>query len=213
VTKIYSKNNKSFLLQKTPQTLLGSEIPANVMDSISNLLNLSNQQSSFFSKLGSFLRLLWYFPGFLFRNPVTKSSERIARVITEYRLSKGIKKVAIQGYCWGGRVAVLLAQQPDIVDVICSAHPGGLSIPNDIDCIQKPSAFILPEKDLEIKEKQIQMIKDSLSKKSFQSEVKYYPNMFHGFAVRGNENDPEVNAQRVDAFQLAVKFFKDVLQF
>lgn len=157
------------------------------------------------------MRLLWYFPGFLFRNPVTKNSERIERVVAEYRLAKGIRKVAIQGYCWGGKIAVLLAQKPDAVDVICSAHPGGLSIPKDIDSIQRPVAFILPEKDMEIKAPQVQSIRDSLATKTFSSEVKHYPNMSHGFAVRGNEDDPEVSEQRLDAFRLAVKFFKNFL--
>ena len=40
------------------------------------------------------------------RNPSSKGLERIERVIEELRASAGISKVALQGYCWGGRLAI-----------------------------------------------------------------------------------------------------------
>ena len=106
---------------------LGSEPPADLMD---NIDCLSNGRASFWAKLSAIGRLLWYFPGFLWRNPVSKGVDRIERVIRHVRQPSNVAtkvRVAVQGYCWGGRIAVLLAgRQSDLmVDTICAAHPGG----------------------------------------------------------------------------------------
>lgn len=176
-----------------------------------NIHAVTAPNSSIFSKFYSILRLLWYFPGFLIRNPSSKGLERVERVIRTLRHDK-VSKVALQGYCWGGKIAVHLAQKPDVVDAICSAHPGGLSLPADIDRIQKPVVFVLAEKDWEIKAPQVKIIEDTLAGKPFEHRVQLFPHVAHGFAVRGDENDPAVKQLRQDAFNLAANFFKKALE-
>ena len=94
---------------------------------------------------------------------------------------------------------------------------GGLSIPSDIDKISpKTSAcFICPEIDMEIKEKQRELIKSSLEKirqsdPRFQYLVKYYDGVEHGFSVRGNENDPVIAAKRQDAHKTNANFLSNL---
>ena len=152
---------------------VGSEPPADLMD---NIDCLSNGRASFWAKLSAIGRLLWYFPGFLWRNPVSKGVERIERVIRHVRQPSNVAtkvRVAVQGYCWGGRIAVLLAgRQPDlIVDTICAAHPGGLTLPTDVDKIQVPAAFVLAGNDSAVKAPQIKQIEEAMAKKSFDQQV------------------------------------------
>jgi dienelactone hydrolase len=150
----------------------GSEPPADLMDSVDCL---SNGSESFLSKLGAIGMLLWYFPGFLWRNPVRKGVERVERVVRHIRqqaTAAGQVRVAVQGYCWGGRIAVLLAgSHPDLVDVICAAHPGGLTLPTDVDRVQIPAAFVLAGNDSTVKAPQIKLIEEAMEKKSFDHQV------------------------------------------
>jgi len=136
---------------------------------------LSNGSASFLSKLGAIGRLLWYFPGFLWRNPVRKGVERVERVVRHTRQqasAAGKVRVALQGYCWGGRIAVLLSgSHPDLVDVICAAHPGGLTLPIDVDRVQVPAAFVLAGNDSAVKAPQIKLIEAAMDKKSFEHQV------------------------------------------
>ena len=166
-------NTHKCLLTSFSTLNVGSEPPADLMDSIDLL---SNGRASFCSKLGAIGRLLWYFPGFIWRNPVSKGVERMERVIRHVRQQStvaGQVRVAVQGYCWGGRIAVLLAgSQPDLlVDTICAAHPGGLTLPTDVDRIKIPAAFVLAGNDSAVKAPQIKLIEEALAKKSFDQQV------------------------------------------
>lgn len=198
-----------------PDLFEGKEPPADLLDTINSL----SDNISIFSKIYGVLRLIWYFIPFIIRVTPQDGVNRIEKVIHYLKTNHGITHVAVQGYCWGGRIAVNLAQKDDLIDVYTSAHPGGLSLPKDIEGLKKPGCFILPEKDFEIKEKQVALIreilkrKDEESKTSHPSLVKDYPNMVHGFAVRGNEKDPEVKKARQDAFQTSLDYFKKVLNF
>lgn len=203
------------VLVVVPDLFEGKEPPADLLDSI----NALSQPVSIFTKIYGILRIIWYLVPFMLRVAPSDGVNRIERVVHYLKTNRDISRVAVQGYCWGGRIAIHLAQKDNIVDVFGSAHPGGLSIPKDIAALKKPGCFILPEKDFEIKEKQVAQIRDILkknddeSKAQFPSLVKFYPGMVHGFAVRGNEKDPEVSKARQDAFQTTLDYFKKVLQF
>eukprot|EP01038_Epipyxis_sp_PR26KG_P016119 gene16119-21909_t len=196
-----------------PDFFVGTELPASLMG---NIETLTGESSSFFSKIGSFGVLLWYLPMFLLRNSAADSASRVERVIAELRLTLEINQVAIQGYCWGGRVAIMLGQKESVVGVICPAHPGGLKYPDDFNKIIKPSCFIFAQKDFEINETRIEQIKSILETKNkdgnFPHIIKNYSNMVHGFAVRGSENIPEVKQAREDAFTTSADFFQQILK-
>ncbi|KAJ3005141.1 UNVERIFIED_CONTAM: hypothetical protein HDU68_004734 [Siphonaria sp. JEL0065] len=194
----------------------GSEPPANLMTSIETL---TSQKASFFSKMYAFGRILWYMPGFIWRNPFKKGVTILEEVIGELKEKRRVGKVAVQGYCWGGTLSVYLAQKPNSVDAVCAAHPGSLTFPSDIEKIQKPIYFVLPSKDHSIKPPQRKIIEDVLTKKDKTLEggllhqVEWFEGAEHGFAVRGNESDPVIAAMRQTAFNNAVSFFGDVFSY
>jgi dienelactone hydrolase len=209
----FSKEMSSLCV--VPDLFDGTEPPANLMDSIEVITEPTH---SIFKKIYAIGRMLWYFPAFLYNNPKTKCISRLETVIKEYRDNRGIKKVAMQGYCFGGGLSISMGQKPYFIDVFCAAHPAGFDVPTTIANLIKPGAFILtPDKDMQLKHPQCDMIADLLKKRdepvgTFPHLVKIYRNIHHGFAVRGDEKNPEVNAARVEAFNLAVTFFKQILQ-
>jgi len=205
----FAKNGS--VLTIVPDLFEGKEPPA---DLLGNVEALMGEGASFGTKFYSFFRLVWYFLPFIASVSPLDGVKRIENIAKELREKHGITKIAVQGYCWGGRIAVYLGQKPDVIDAFCAAHPGGLKLPADFEAVVKPACFVLPEKDHQIKEKQIAIIREIMQKKeAFLSSVKDYPGMIHGFAVRGNENDETVKKARVDAFESALAFFKQALQF
>lgn len=196
------------VLAVVPDSLQGYEPPAELMTTFETL---SDAQASVFTKSYAAMRLAWFATPFLLNNGPSGTMQRLERVVAHLRSQRGIAKIAMQGYCWGGRAAVLLAQKSNVVDVICAAHPGGLKIPRDIELIRQPVLFVLPEKDFEIKAAQVKEIEDTLQRQGGVHAVKFYAGMHHGFAVRGNEQDEAVCSARRDAFATAAAFFKDVL--
>jgi dienelactone hydrolase len=198
-----------------PDIFNGSEPPANLMD---NVEALQSKQASFGGKIWSVCRLLYHLPPFLIYNKHQNGVSIIEKVVKELKNTTNIKIVAVSGYCWGGTIAVLLAQKSNLIDCAMSAHPGGLNLPGDVEKIINPIGFLLTTgKDFEIKEPQLNIIQEILLKKEKENGLihllKDYPTMFHGFAVRGNENDPNVSEARKDAYKVTYDFFKSVLKF
>ncbi|KAI9350803.1 dienelactone hydrolase [Obelidium mucronatum] len=196
-----------------PDLFKGSELPANIMSTI------SDSKASIFQKIYAFGQLLWYMPGFLWKNSFSKGVSILETVILELKEKRNVKKVAVQGYCWGGSLAVKLAQHPNTIDVACAAHPSFLQIPADIEKIQKPIFFVLPSKDHSIKEQHKNIIesvlagKDKSSENGFLHQVEWFEGAQHGFAVRGDDSDPVVAAMAQTALNNAISFFGDVLNW
>jgi dienelactone hydrolase len=184
------------------------------MDLLRNM-EVIMKPNPFFSKFTSVCRLLYYFPSFLWHNSAKKSISRVLKVVNHLRSGNSSNKfIAGIGYCWGGRVVVKMAQGTSpAFDAICANHPGGLSFPSDIEAISRPACFVLPELDMEIKADKVQAIRDILDANKASgllplSQVRFYKGMVHGFAVRGDESNPAVLAERKDAFSAALAFFR-----
>ncbi|KAJ3301708.1 hypothetical protein HDV03_000474 [Kappamyces sp. JEL0829] len=119
----------------------------------------------------------------------------------------------IQGYCWGGKVSLTMASRGQVKCAV-ACHPGALMLSptfpqvcKDIDC---PALYILAEFDQEIKAKQVATLRDIVAGKDDQS-VHWYEGTTHGFAVRGEEDQPVVRAARQDALEKQIDFFKKYL--
>ncbi|KAI8621402.1 dienelactone hydrolase [Chytriomyces sp. MP71] len=194
-----------------PDYFKGTEPPADLMDDITNL---GSKTASIGQKISGFGRMMWHMPGTAMRNNDEKNNAVIKEVIAAVKTTRGVKKVALIGYCWGGNLAIKLAQQADGVDVVVVNHPGGLSltIPKDFTAIVKPILVILSETDGQIKPKERDVIIETLNKRTeevgLRQDVEWFEGVDHGFAVRGNENDPHVNAQREKAFDHALAWFE-----
>jgi len=135
----------------------------------------------------------------------------IEAVIKELKEKHGILKVGVQGYCYGGKIAVLLAGKPDKVDAFATAHPSRLTV-EEIEAIQKPGLFCCAEIDQTFTPDLRAKTEEVLNKKGLPNKFVDYKGMVHGFAIRGNSKVENVAASAKDALQQAVSFFSQYLQ-
>jgi dienelactone hydrolase len=207
----YAKEGK--VLTVVPDFFEGIEVSPELLE-VYNLF--FHGKISIFKKIWYFFRMCWHGIPFILRASSQDGIHRVERIAALLRREYGIQKIAVQGYCWGGRIAMKLAHSKESgIDVISSAHPGGLRWPTDVTNIIQPSCFILPEKDPEVNAHRIQFIRDFFkhSQPAIPHVIKYYPGQMHGFAVRGDENNEEVRKARKDAFQISLSFFQNILHF
>lgn len=119
-------------------------------------------------------------------------------------------KLGSAGFCWGGKYTILLAQQPNLIDVAFTAHPSKMAFPEDWDKVQKPLAVAIGDVDLGIKVEMVRDIKTLLegeTKPKGQNEVVIYEGAKHGFAVRADPKDEKQGKSAEAAFKQAVSWF------
>jgi dienelactone hydrolase len=184
-----------------PDLFKGGEIPPYLMNDLQVL-----SQGTLLQRLFILPKVLYYFPSFMWYNSIGKGVDVIRNVANE--LKPKFKQLFAVGYCWGGSINTKLSHE-DLFNGICCAHPGQLSIPSDIDAIKTPLYFVLPDIDFLFSKESFHQIIHIMDAKGDQMRYKaeIYPNVEHGFAVRGNENDPLVKKQRELAFSNMVSFF------
>ncbi|KAJ3305328.1 hypothetical protein HDV03_001621 [Kappamyces sp. JEL0829] len=134
------------------------------------------------------------------------------KVLIRHLRDQGVQKVAMPGYCWGGGICVKLGAESGFVDLVCPIHPSRLSLPDDIKALKVPACFLLAEKDTITKELADDILK-VLQQKGLPFFHKYYLGCKHGWAVRGDEDNPDVVAKRQDAFDCSLSFVRANLGF
>jgi len=126
--------------------------------------------------------------------------------------AKGITTFAATGYCFGGKYAVILAQENG-VKAISISHPSLLDVPGDFDKILATSHTAVQINSCEVDTQfphEKQEITDKLlgdGKYKHGYKRAYFPGCTHGFAVRGDLSDPKVKAGKEGAFKEAVEWF------
>ncbi|ORX35390.1 hypothetical protein BD324DRAFT_582039, partial [Kockovaella imperatae] len=140
-----------------------------------------------------------------------KLSDRLPEVIAfgEY-LNKEYESVAIQGYCWGGKVTLMALSStlPSQTPFCCGAvvHPA-LIAPEDGDNLAAPLGFY-PSHD-EPKEA-VEKIEAAMEIKEFVKKCDYhlYDTVHHGWAAaRANLKDSENLKQYEDVYQRLADYY------
>jgi len=80
------------------------------------------------------------------KHPQISKVPIVEKVIHELRTKEGIERVGVAGYCFGGKIAFVLAAT-DHVDAFISAHPSTPNFPDDIEAIKKPGLWVCAEID------------------------------------------------------------------
>ncbi|XVE81517.1 hypothetical protein DITRI_Ditri15bG0070800 [Diplodiscus trichospermus] len=103
--------------------------------------------------------------------------------------SKGMYAIGAVGFCWGGMVVVKLASSDDIQAVVV-LHPGRIT-EDEIKKVKVPVAILGAEIDQYSPPEQLKQLGELLSTKSdqFDSFVKIFPGVAHGWTVRYNVED------------------------
>lgn len=126
-------------------------------------------------------------------------------VIEDLKAKHGVTKLAVLGYCFGGRYAAL-ATAEGLTTAYGVAHPSFVSVA-DFQELKAPGMFLCAETDQQFPGPMADEVEKVLVAAGVPVEFRRYPGTTHGFAVRGNEDDKAVMAARDDALQGAADFF------
>ncbi|KAG2354493.1 hypothetical protein BDR07DRAFT_1366006, partial [Suillus spraguei] len=129
---------------------------------------------------------------------------------------EGVTKFGATGYCFGGRYTFDLAFE-NIIQCSVVSHPSFLKIPDDLETYFTKSQAPLLINSCEFDEKfpaparakADEIFGDGKFAPGYKHE--YFPGCTHGFAVRGDLNDPLTKAAKEGSFKAAVEFFKEHL--
>ena len=101
-------------------------------------------------------------------------------------------KIAVAGFCWGGRYAILLGQEnfadQPLVDAVFAGHPSLISFPKDLENPVVPTSIAVAEIDRYFDPKIGDKVKEMWEKKKdeVKTEIVVYEGVKHGFCVRGD---------------------------
>jgi len=131
---------------------------------------------------------------------------------------QGVTDLGATGYCLGGRYVFDLAFD-NVIKAAVVAHPSFLQIPSDLEKYAVTSSAPLLinacEVDSQFPAEAQEHAKRIFGKDEAESGAKfppgfrmeYWPGCTHGFAVRGDMDDPQVKAGKEGAFKSSVEWF------
>ncbi|KPI37253.1 Protein AIM2 [Cyphellophora attinorum] len=143
----------------------------------------------------------------------------ISGFINTVRQIPGTQKVGAIGFCWGGRYAILQAHSPREegnvggVDAAYACHPSLLSVPSDFEKVNKPLSIAVGTKDSLMDQKTNEQIKTYLDteRKDVPTDIRYYEDQVHGFALRGDWSSDKDKRAMDDAEKQGIQFFNKYL--
>ncbi|KAL6293323.1 hypothetical protein ACE6H2_001465 [Prunus campanulata] len=126
--------------------------------------------------------------GSLLPNYVREKGYEDAKLVIAALKSQGISAIGAAGFCWGGNVVVKLAKINDIQAAVI-LHPGRLTDEEIVE-VKVPTAILGAEIDKTSPPEQLKHFGEILSAKSeFDSFVKIFPGVAHGWTTRYNAED------------------------
>ncbi|POO02299.1 Dienelactone hydrolase [Trema orientale] len=142
-------------------------------------------------------------PDFFYGNPLDLSKDDVeawlkvhskekgyedAKQVIAALKNKGVSAIGVAGFCWGGNVVVKLASTADIQAAVV-LHPGRLT-GEDINEVKVHIAILGAEIDKYAPPEEVKHLGEILSAKpEFDSFVKIFPGVAHGWTVRYNDED------------------------
>lgn len=143
---------------------------------------------------------------FLAKHTPERQDPIIAKAVAFARSQPGITKVAVAGYCWGGKYAFRFLAAGKGVDSAFSAHPSVL-LDDEITAITGPVGVAYAEEDsmlLPARQSQINALLQGTGK-LYQTTL--YSGTAHGFAVRADISVAAQKFGKEQAFLQAVRWF------
>lgn len=206
-----------------PDLHQGDSLPA---ERFNFLIESSKNPCSTIAKVTKLVIALPTFLSWVKRHQDEQSNPPLIRFFTALKQQPGVR-IGVEGFCWGGRYALLLAgsaiPSAPMVEAVLAAHPSNIKMEDCCPAIAapatgRPTCIIFSESDMQVsaasKERTKALLRCNVTTGpaatggAHGSEVHIYAKTEHGFAVRGNEADPIVAKARQDAFAVAVAFME-----
>ena len=140
------------------------------------------------------------------------------------RATPAAKKIGMVGFCWGGKYAIRAGLESNMIDVegkktplvdaIVALHPSHLAVPADVETLVVPTTYGWGVEDEAVSFKTKGQVEEvhgntkKAGKKVPEMEHKVYKPGRHGFAVRGNPDDPQEKACLVDSEAQVLNWFQ-----
>jgi len=132
------------------------------------------------------------------------------------------QKIGMVGFCWGGKYAIRAGLESNmieidggkvpLVDAVVALHPSHLAFPGDVETLVVPVSYGWGVEDEGVKFEQKGIVEGIHAKakgagrKLPEMEHKVYKPGRHGFAVRGNPDDPLEKACLEDSVTQALNW-------
>lgn len=139
------------------------------------------------------------------------------------RATPKTQKIGMVGLCWGGKYAIRAGLESNMIDIdgakvplvdaAVALHPSNLEVPADVENLVVPVTYGWGEEDtavkIELKGKveEVHAQARKQGRKVPEMEHKVYKPGRHGFAVRGNPDDPQERACLEDSVTQVLNWF------
>ncbi|KAI0085737.1 alpha/beta-hydrolase [Irpex rosettiformis] len=149
------------------------------------------------------------------RHDINSWTEAVDKVVAALK-AEGVTRIGTTGFCFGAPPAFYLAFKHESHVTVVS-HPSRLAVPDDLEKYRKEATAPLLINSCEVDAQfpiESQKVADEvLGNGQFAPgyERTYWDGCTHGFAVRGDMNNPKIKAGKEGAFLASVKFYKKYL--
>lgn len=204
-----------------PDFFKGDPVPLKVADV---LIPTDASKQSMFSKYGGMLASAPTFVMWMTRHKEAPTNKTCMDFLEALRRDTPKEtKIGMVGFCWGGRYALRAAREENmieidgvkkpLVDAVVALHPSNLVFPEDVakPVVPVSIGWGLQDEGVNIEQKgKVETIheqerKDGRKMPELENQV-YEPGR-HGFAVRGNPDDPKERKALEDSLTQVVDWF------
>ena len=139
------------------------------------------------------------------------------------RASPKGQKIGMVGFCWGGKYAIraglesnmidIEGEKVPLVDAVVALHPSHVALPSDVEALVVPVSYGWGLEDEGVKFEQKGQVEGihakarAAGRKVPEMEHKVYKPGRHGFAVRGNPDDPQERKALEDSLTQVLDWF------
>jgi len=204
-----------------PDFFKGDPVPLKTADI---LIPVDAAKQSAISKYGGFLAKAPAFMMWMMRHKEAPTNKVCMDFLQSLRLATPrSQKIGMVGFCWGGKYALraglesnmigIDGEKMPLVDAIVALHPSHVALPGDVEALVVPASYGWGLEDEGVKFEQKGMVEEIHAKaqkagrKVPEMEHKVYKPGRHGFAVRGNPDDPQERKCLEDSVTQVLKWF------
>ncbi|KUJ07821.1 endo-1,3-1,4-beta-D-glucanase [Mollisia scopiformis] len=121
------------------------------------------------------------------------------------------KKIGAVGYCYGGWASFQLgAKGNNLVDAVSVAHPSQVTT-KEVDALGVPTQILAPEFDQQLTPELKEYCNRIIPGLGIPYRYDYYPGLVHGFAAKGDPNNPKQKEGLERAKNATVSWFNQFL--
>ncbi|BFZ63198.1 hypothetical protein YB2330_004318 [Saitoella coloradoensis] len=182
----------------------GDSLPESLLNKIAP--SETAEPKSFFTKITDTASAIVQFGPWLFRHRDGVTKPLIESFISYIKNNTEHQKIALVGFCWGGRHAIVFAQNPPITcSVAC--HPSNVSLPSEVYPVSAPTAIYAGSEDSMFPPSSCDTAKEVFEKLGIQYDVRVFEGQTHGFAVRGDLTKEAINNAKEECTKATIAWF------